>query len=151
MDLYLEPQRPYDGIMLNRRMMIELAVAGLSQAVLLEAEPAQGTGQVKPVFQQALPNLERKDWAVTAVEVHYNAGEASHAHQHAGFVVGYVLEGEIRFQLRGQPEKTFRAGEMFFEPPGSVHQVSANASSSKPARLLALIFAEQGAQLTEPA
>jgi quercetin dioxygenase-like cupin family protein len=62
-----------------------------------------------------------------------------------------VLEGEIRFQLRGQPEKTFRAGEMFFEPPGSVHQVSANASSSKPARLLALIFAEQGAQLTKPA
>jgi quercetin dioxygenase-like cupin family protein len=130
--------------------MIEFALMGLAQAALLEAAPP-GRGRVKRIFEQALPDLELKDWAVTASEVRYEAGEASNAHQHAGFVIGYVLEGEIRFQLRGQPEKTYRTGEMFFEPPGSVHQVSANASSTKPARLLALIFADKNAVLTKPA
>ncbi len=132
-------------------MMIQLAAAGIPAALLEAADQAPGARPSKPVFQQALPNLELKNWQVTAVEVHYDAGQASHAHQHPGFVVAYVLEGDVRFQLRGGEEKTVHAGEMFFEPPGSVHQVSANASATKPARLLALIFAEQGAELTKPA
>src|SRR5262249_24633352 len=113
--------------MLSRRTMIELAMAALSQA-------APKTSAAKPVFEQALPDLELKNWDVHAVEVSYPAGGASHPHQHAGFVLGYVLEGEVRFGLRGQAERVVRAGEMFYEPPGSVHQVSANASESKPAR-----------------
>lgn len=89
--------------------------------------------------------------AVHALEVRYGPGEASAPHQHAGFVVGYVLEGEIRFQLKGGPERKLAAGEMFYEPPGAVHQVSANASATKPARILALIFAAEGEVLTKPA
>jgi quercetin dioxygenase-like cupin family protein len=131
-------------------MMIQLA-AGIPAALLDAADQAPRTTPSKPVFQQALPNLELKNWQVTAVEVHYNAGQESHAHQHPGFVVAYVLEGDVRFQLRGGQERIVHTGEMFFEPPGSVHQVSANASTTKPARLLALIFAEQGTELTKPA
>ena len=137
--------------MLSRRTIMELALAGITPALSLDAEAPAKTTASKPVFQHALPDLELKNWNVTAVEVSYPPGGASHAHQHAGFVLGYVLEGEVRFQLRGQRERIVRTGEMFFEPPGSVHQVSANASETKPARLLALILAEQGAQLTRPA
>jgi hypothetical protein len=39
---------------------------------------------------------------------------------------------------------------MFFEPPGSTHEVSRNASQTAPARLLAMIFAKKGATLTLP-
>jgi hypothetical protein len=39
---------------------------------------------------------------------------------------------------------------MFFEPPGSTHEVSNNASAAEPAKLLAMIFAKKGAQLTMP-
>jgi quercetin dioxygenase-like cupin family protein len=40
---------------------------------------------------------------------------------------------------------------MFFEPPDSVHLISANASTDRPAKLLALIFAEKGSTLSLPA
>jgi len=59
-----------------------------------------------------------------------------------------VLEGRIVSKVSGQEEKTYRPGEMFYEPPGSTHEVSNNASESQPAKLLALIFAKRGAQLT---
>ena len=44
--------------------------------------------------------------------------------------------------------KVYKAGESFFEPPGSRHLVSANASATQEARLLAVIVAEDGARLT---
>jgi quercetin dioxygenase-like cupin family protein len=44
--------------------------------------------------------------------------------------------------------KVYKAGESFFEPPGSEHLVSANASTSKPASLLAIFVADDGAGLT---
>jgi hypothetical protein len=40
---------------------------------------------------------------------------------------------------------------MFYEQPGSTHEVSRNASSTKPAKFLALIFAKKGAQQVMPA
>ena len=98
-----------------------------------------------------LPDGSHQNWAVTALEVSYKGGENSHPHQHAGFVLGYVLEGEFRFGLRGQPERVLKVGEIFYEPPGAVHQVSGNASQTKPVRILALIFADKGATLTKPA
>jgi hypothetical protein len=48
-------------------------------------------------------------------------------------------------------EVSSQPGEIFFGPPGAVHQVSANASKKKPARILAMIFADRGATLTKPA
>ncbi len=137
--------------MLNRRIMMQLTMAGLADVLSQAADAPKTTSRSKPVFEQALPDIDMKNWVMTASEVHYNPGETSTAHQHAGFVAGYVLEGEVRFQLKGQAEKIVRTGEMFFEPPGSIHQVSGNASPTKPARMLALIFAEHGAQLTRPA
>ena len=44
--------------------------------------------------------------------------------------------------------KDYKAGEPFFEPPGSDHLISANASTTKPASLLAIFVADDGAVLT---
>jgi hypothetical protein len=40
---------------------------------------------------------------------------------------------------------------MFIESPDELHGVSRNASSTRPARLLAMLLAEKGKQLTTPA
>ena len=61
------------------------------------------------------------------------------------------LEGEIASKVGDQPEKTYATGEMWMETPGQVHAVSRNASRDKPARLLAILLAEKGKQLTTPA
>ncbi|PYT16629.1 MAG: cupin domain-containing protein, partial [Acidobacteria bacterium] len=63
----------------------------------------------------------------------------------------YVLEGEIVSQVGDGPETTYSAGQMFMETPNQLHGVSRNASSTKPAKLLALLLAEKGKQLTTPA
>ena len=46
------------------------------------------------------------------------------------------------------PVKVYKAGESFFEPPGSHHLISENASATEPASLLAVHVADDGAQLT---
>lgn len=131
------------------------AVFGLSigsAGLLAGALPAQGTaddatGQsVTPVFSAELPNLPGN--SLTAVEVEYAPGAGSASHRHAGSVFAYVIEGEIRSKLDDGAETVYRAGESFFEPPGTHHAVSENASDSAPARLLAVIVAETGAELT---
>ena len=53
-------------------------------------------------------------------------------------------------KISGQAERVYKTGEMFYEAPGATHEVSKNASSTEPAKLLALIFAKKGATLTTP-
>ena len=101
---------------------------------------------VVPVTSHALPNVAGK--RVTIVRVTYGPGGFSRPHQHAGSVTAYVTKGEIRSQLGGGPVEIFKTGESFFEPPGATHLVSANASATEPAELVAVFVADEGAQLT---
>ena len=140
-------------VMASRRVLFETVLragaASLFSSLRLAAHA--NPAEVRQVFQHALPATSLNNWMVTALEVDYPPGGASEPHRHPGFVLGYVLEGQVRFQLEGQPETTYRAGEMFYEPPGSVHLVSANASAEHRARLLAMVFAQKGTKLSLPA
>src|SRR5207302_5920290 len=78
----------------------------------------------------------------------YAPGGFTRPHYHAGTVTAYIVRGVIKSQLQGGPLETFTVGQTFFEPPGSVHMVSANASDTEDAELLAIIIADEGAQLT---
>jgi quercetin dioxygenase-like cupin family protein len=125
---------------------------GSAGALLARILTAQNqAGGRRPVFQHDVPDLAMKNWSVTAVEVSYAPGESSPAHRHPGITVAYVLEGEIRSKVGDEPEKTFSAGQMFMETPDELHAVSRNASTTKPAKLLAILFAEKGKPLTRPA
>ena len=105
-----------------------------------------------PVFTHDLPNMTMDDWEVTASHVDYAPGRVGAAHRHPGFVLAYVLEGAVIAKISGQgEEKTYTAGQMFYEQPGATHEVSKNASQTQPARLLAMIFAKKGSTLTTPA
>jgi quercetin dioxygenase-like cupin family protein len=102
------------------------------------------------VFKHDLPNLTMDDWEVTVSLVDYAPGRVGKVHHHAGFVLAYVLEGMIVTKISGQEEKTYQPGDMFYEPPGSTHEVSRNASETQPAKLLAMIIAKKGIPLTMP-
>lgn len=148
---------------MNRREMLDTmtkggAILALSPMLAASAMPVSAeSGRldmvdgVKPVLVQPLPEVALHDWKMTAVEVTYAPGEVDTAHRHPGFVFGYVLEGELRFKVDGGKETTFGPGQMFYEAPGSVHRVSANASSTRPCRFLAMIFADKASKLTTPA
>jgi quercetin dioxygenase-like cupin family protein len=116
-------------------------------AALLQPSAAGADGTVTPVFAGALPNVPGNN--MTAVLVEYKPGEKTDTHYHAGSVFAYVLSGEIRSQIApGEPAKVYKAGESFFEPPGSTHLVSENASATEPASLLAVIVAPPDETLT---
>jgi quercetin dioxygenase-like cupin family protein len=103
--------------------------------------------QVKPVLAEKLPNVPGK--SLTAVLVNYAPGAKSARHHHAGSVFVYVLSGTVRSENSATgPAKVYKAGESFFEPSGSEHLVSENASATEPASLLAVFVADDGAQLT---
>ena len=88
---------------------------------------------------------------MTAEVVEYPPGGKSSVHHHAGSVFAYVLTGSIRSQNSATgPARIYKAGESFFEPPGSDHLASENASASEPASLLAVHVAQDGAVLTKP-
>lgn len=81
---------------------------------------------------------------MVAVVVRYPPGGKSLAHRHAAsaFIYAYVLSGAIRSQVGNAPAKVYRAGESFYELPGSHHSISANASDKEPASLLAVFVVD---------
>jgi quercetin dioxygenase-like cupin family protein len=116
---------------------------------LIAADAPPPPVSAAPAFSEKLPNVPGK--TLTGVLVKYQPGAKSSSHAHAGSVYAYVLSGKIRSEnsVTG-PAKVYEAGQGFFEPPGSVHTVSENASDTEPASLLAIFVADDGAQLSRP-
>ena len=107
--------------------------------------------KVTPHFEQTIPNIPGK--SLIAVVVDYAPGGASPSHTHAksAFIFAYVLSGEIESQVNDGPKRVFRAGESFYENPGSRHSVSRNASKTRPAKLLAVFVVDTNdKELTTP-
>ena len=108
----------------------------------------QGKDRARTVISQALPALDGDHLKAFLLEVRYGPGEASTPHSHPCAVVGYVAEGSLRTQVQGQPEMIYKAGQSFYEAPNGVHLVSANASTSEPAKLLAYFICDRDTPLT---
>ncbi|HYL99415.1 MAG TPA: cupin domain-containing protein [Blastocatellia bacterium] len=102
-------------------------------------------------YSHALPKMDGDHLKVNIVEVTYGPGESSKPHSHPCPVIGYVIEGAVRIQVKGEPEMTYKAGESFYEAPNGVHAVSANASDKEPARFLAYFVCDHETPLTVPA
>lgn len=130
---------------------LALAAALCGTSLMLAPPVARAAdGQVQTVFSTKLANIPGK--SLTAVVVTYGPGGATPAHRHPGSVFAYVLSGAIRSESSATgPAQVYHAGQSFFEPPGSTHLISANASKTEPASLLAIIIADTGAALVMPA
>jgi len=113
-------------------------------AIALGVSPglSQNVEQVKLVFEHVIPNTEGK--SMVAVVVTYPPAGKSPAHHHArsAFIYAHVLSGAIRSQVGDEPAKIYRAGEGFYELPGSHHGISENASDREPASLLAVFVVD---------
>lgn len=127
--------------------LVASAVSAAIEPLCASAGPVGSTlDTVEPIGSYSLPNVPGK--RVTIVRVFYGPGGFTRPHRHLGSVTAYITKGEIRSQLGGGPVETFKVGQSFFEPPGSTHMVSANASNTEPAELIAVFVADEGAQLT---
>jgi quercetin dioxygenase-like cupin family protein len=90
--------------------------------------------------REIIEKLDGKDARATMEVVTIGPGQKDSAHRHVGPVFGYVLEGEYAHAIDDEPIKTYKAGETFYEPTGSVHRVAQNPSGKTVTRLLAVIL-----------
>lgn len=127
-------------------------IATMVAATILMSPPAGAHDvqeeTVTPVQRKSLPDVPGKQLILAVVA--YEPGQASAAHFHPGSVFAYVLEGEIASQLEGEPERVYKAGESWYEPPRKPHLVSRNTSSTKPAKLLAVLLGDEGGPVKLP-
>jgi quercetin dioxygenase-like cupin family protein len=85
------------------------------------------------------------------VEVNFRPGGASQEHRHPGFILGYVVDGQIRFGINHEPEQIVPAGGTFFEPLGALHTTFGAASRDTPTRAVVFLVVPSGSPLTGPA
>jgi quercetin dioxygenase-like cupin family protein len=121
-----------------RNLLCAAALAALSVTAASAQHAPDHRAKVTLVYDQPLPNVPGK--SIRGVLVEYEPGGSSPAHTHptSAFIYATVLQGAIRSQVNDGPVTTYRAGESFSERPGDRHAVSANASTTEPARLLAV-------------
>ena len=94
--------------------------------------------KVTLVYDHELPNVPGKSMRGVLVEYGPGGSSPGHTHPNSAFIYATVLEGAIKSQVNDGPVTTYRAGESWSENPGDRHAVSANASDTEPARLLAV-------------
>jgi quercetin dioxygenase-like cupin family protein len=125
-----------------KRIVCSLLVATLPFGSALADAPRSKDAKVSLVYQHELPNCPGK--SIKSVLVEYGPGGYSPDHTHAksAFIYATVLEGAIRSQVNDGPVTTYQAGQSFSELPGDRHRVSANASETQSAKLLAVFVVD---------
>src|SRR5690242_20836874 len=134
-----------------KRILCSLLIASLPFGSVLADAPKSKNAKVTLVYQHELPNVPDK--SIKGVLVEYGPGGYSpcHTHPKSAFIYATVLEGAIRSQVNDGPVATYEAGQSFSELPGQRHNVSANASETKPAKLLAVFVVDSNVtELTTP-
>jgi len=131
---------------MTRLFLSAAAVAALSviPASAQHAEHAGGDAKVTLVYDHVLPNVPGKSMKGVLVEYAPGGSSPAHIHPKSAFIYATVLEGAIKSQVNDGPVKVYHAGENFSENPGDRHGVSANASMTEPARLLAVFVVDTG-------
>ncbi|GAA2269034.1 cupin [Streptomyces ruber] len=98
------------------------------------------------VLQEATPPAVPRDAHATTIRVDFPPGDpGTPPHRHSGPAFGYVLEGEMRFELEGEPVRVVRAGETFWEPGGDViHYQDGNNRTDTRLSFLVTMFCAPG-------
>lgn len=128
---------------------VAVAAALLSSAVTLAAvnvtapsfaqAPAAPPGQM---LVQPLADLPGRE--VRMILLDRPPASASAPHHHPGHhTFGYVVEGTYEIGVNGQPTRTLKAGDTFYEKPGDIHSVSRNPSPDKGLKIVVFMVADQ--------
>jgi quercetin dioxygenase-like cupin family protein len=132
------------GCVVAMATLMSATVAG--PAASQQAAPAT---RVSTLLKQAMADVPGREVMVITLDIPPGAGSPPHRHP-GHHVFGYVLEGTYKIKLDQGAESVLTKGQTFYEAPGQLHAVSANASQSEPAKVLVFIVAESGKPITVP-
>jgi quercetin dioxygenase-like cupin family protein len=116
-------------------------VSGSTASIAAGVEKAPPSASAAPLMTRDL--IAGPDKEVVMLTVTYPPAGVSLPHRHDAQVFVYVLEGELTMQVRGGPAVTLRPGQTFYESPDDIHEVSANASKTAPAKFLVVMIKDK--------
>jgi quercetin dioxygenase-like cupin family protein len=104
------------------------------------------------VVQEVQPPFIPENAHAMTIVVEFGPGSRGappHRHPH-GPAFGYVLEGEMLFELEGEPPRVIRAGEAFWEPGGDpIHYSDANNREDTKLRYVVTMLCVPGKPMLE--
>ena len=134
----------------NRRTFLGIAAASLLPASVSGQTPAPRPPT--ELARHALTGpLEGYEAVLIELNIAPNSRSTGPGHRHPGPVLGYVLEGQMRFAIDNKPEQVLPVGGTFFEPIGAVHTTSGSARADGQTRALVFMLVPKGSPLTAPA
>jgi quercetin dioxygenase-like cupin family protein len=141
----IRTQREVIMRLVTSRMAARMGPAAVLGALGIALLTAQQAPAVKRniVFKQDM-TIPGREAVMAWVEL--PPGSAEVRHTHPAEVYGFVEEGTITLDVEGQPTKSLKAGDVFYIPPGKIHQ-GFNKSGGT-AKLSAVFIAEKGKPLT---
>src|SRR5262249_9531665 len=126
-----------------------IVMRGAGALVPASSQPQTPATKVTPLLKEAMAELPGREIIMVMLDI--PPGGGSPPHRHPGHhIFGYVLEGTYKLKLDQGAETILTKGQTFHEAPGQLHAVSANASLTEPAKVLAFIVAESGKPITVP-
>jgi quercetin dioxygenase-like cupin family protein len=121
--------------------------SGHSHGQISQSVPdSDGDAEARPVTTldilscTPLPHVDGK--SVTTAIVGFPPDAYTPAHRHPGSVTAFVLKGSVRSRMQGEAPQVYPRGATWFEPPNALHLFAENASSTRPAELLAVFVAD---------
>jgi len=115
-----------------------------------QSQPAANTGaRQTELFKTTMKDVLGR--VVTVRRTERDPGNASGPHRHPGsHTFGYVLEGIYEVKVDDGPLQKLGPGETFYEPPGALHAVSRNGSSTQAVKYLVIQISDPTKPQTVP-
>ena len=134
----------------NRRTFLGLAAAALLP-VGLDAQTSGSRGPVELARHALTGPFEGFEAVLVQLNIPPGPATTGPGHRHPGPVLGYVVEGQMRFAINHESEQIVPTGSTFFEPLGAVHTTVGSARADGPTRALVFMLVPKGSPLTSPA
>jgi quercetin dioxygenase-like cupin family protein len=77
-------------------------------------------------------------------------GGTAASHTHPGIEIGYILDGEGDFYVKGEPKRHLKGGDSFLNPAGVPHG-AINTSSTQPLKIVSTYVVDKSKPLATPA
>ena len=124
----------------------------LCSIFLAGAAPMQATAQTTPPKRTILQTADvaaspAQETLFGTVDIAPGSGNAFHTHN--GSEIGYVAQGRIRLEVKGQPSRDLGPGESFMVPRGAVHR--SVLLGNEPVKLINTWTVDKGVPLLTPA
>ena len=134
-------------------LLVALWVSSRQFSTRPEPTSTPGTSVTRPSGELARYPLTGRleGFDAVLVEVNFPPGRSAPEHRHPSFILGYVVDGQMRFGINHEPDQIVPAGGTFFEPSGALHTAFGSASPDAPVRAVVFLVVPTGSRPTGPA